>query len=119
MVYRAFRVVLLRVGQHLLAVPVDYGRLIWKEMGHDKLWRRLHGEGIGHVVCRSWRRLVVREDRVMEQGILGDDRMRPRCRFHGVVVAEAPGRTNGEGFTERCCSSGRPSNAGKSMKRAA
>ena len=42
-------------------------------------------------LCRPGRRLVVCQDRLLDEGVLGDDRVRSDCCVHGFAVAEASG----------------------------
>src|ERR1700691_5166410 len=62
-------------------------------MGHYQLRNRVHGEGIGCCICGSRRGMAICEDGVVDESLLGHDRMRSDCRVYGSVVAEAAGET--------------------------
>jgi hypothetical protein len=64
-------------------------------MGYHQLRNLVHGEGNGYALCRARRRLAVRQDWVLDEGLLGDDRVRSDCCVHGFAVAEASGSTDG------------------------
>ena len=106
-VHRPVGLVLLCLGRNLLPLPLHHGRFVRQEVGDYKLRHRLHGEGNGRAVCRFRRRVAVRKNWVVDQGLLGDDCLRPDCRVHGPAVVETPGHPHGSGF-RAWDSSGRP-----------
>ena len=71
--------------------PSITGDLYGKQMGDHQLRNRLHREGRGCGVCRARRRLAVCQDRLLDEGLLGDDCVRSGRGVHGFAMAETSG----------------------------
>src|SRR5258706_2226057 len=96
---------LLRLGQDLLTLPFYYRRLVREDLGDHKLRHRLYRQGNGRALRRSGRCLVIWEDGLVDEGLLGDDCLRPNRCVPGFVVAETSRRPHRRGIkqhTARC-----------------
>lgn len=60
-------------------------------MGYDEPWHRVHVQESGDSLCGTGSGLAIRQNRFLDESVLGDDYLRSDCRVHGFAVAQASG----------------------------
>ncbi len=85
---------LLRLGRDILPVPGHHRGPVWQNLGHNELWRCVYGQGRGLDLRRTGGGPGEPQDRLLDPGLLGHDRLQYGGCLHGHPVAQAAGSTH-------------------------